>query len=140
MFGVIVCSLSACFALSEGFIGGLSLEIRLVFCVFRRRCRRFCVVGFAFVMSHSPECRVGRFACFSCLSVLRVDLKLVVVRCFVVIVCLLLVVLGVLFLPISERSGFLALCVSALAGVVVLAVDIRICCLCRSLSALLSVL
>ena len=107
----------------------------------------FVVVGFALsVLRSSCPMRqhwvsggstVLRFA------VLRVDLKLVVVRCFVVIVfhslACVLAVLGVRFLPIVGRSGFLALCVSALAGAVALAVDIRICCLCRSLSALLRV-
>jgi hypothetical protein len=78
---------------------------------------------------------------------LRVDSKLPVVRFCVLsiigafppwLVCV-LGVLGVRFLPIVGRSGFLALCVSVLAGAVALAVDIRICCLCRSLSALLRV-
>lgn len=110
----------------------------------------FFVVGFAFcvglgvcrcafVMSNAPALDFGRFACLrSALLVL-----LTVVRCFVVIVfpslACVLGVLGVRFLPIIGRSGFLALCASALAGVVVLAVGIRICCLCRSLSALLRV-
>ena len=49
-------------------------------------------------------------------------------------------VLGVRFLPRVWRSGFLGLCVSVLVVAVVLVVGIRICCLCRSLSALLSVL
>jgi len=107
----------------------------------------FVVVGFALsVLRSSCPMRqhwvsggstVLRFA------VLRVDLKLVVVRCFVVIVfhslACVLGVLGVRFLPIVGRSEFLALCVSALAGAVALTVDIRICCLCRSLSALLRV-
>jgi len=107
----------------------------------------FFVVGFALsVLRSSCPMRqhwvsggstVLRFA------VLRVDLKLVVVRCFVVIVFHSLVcvlgVLGVRFLPIVGRSGFLALCVSALACAVALAADIRICCLCRSLPALLRV-
>ena len=106
----------------------------------------FVVVGFALsVLRSSCPMRqhwvsggstVLRFA------VLRVDLKLVVVRLIVVASLVLVCVLGVLgvrFLPIVGRSGFLALCVSALAGAVALAVDIRICCLCRSLSALLRV-
>ena len=113
----------------------------------------FCVVvvGFAFVMSNAPALDVGRFACR------RFDLKLVVVRsvmlrfgilgiwgfngivCFPPWLVYVLGVLGVRFLPIVGRSGFLALCVSVLACAVALAVDIRICCLCRSLSALLRV-
>jgi hypothetical protein len=63
---------------------------------------------------------------------------LTVVRCFVVIVCFpplacVLGVLGVRFLPIVGRIEFVLRSVSALACVVVLAVGIRICCLCRSL-------
>ena len=104
-------------------------------------------------MSNAPALDVGRFACR------RLDLKLVVVRfCrdvvmvwnlgnlgFNGIVCFppwLVYVLGVLevrFLPIVGHIEFLLRSVSALAVVVVLVVGIRICCLCRSLSALLSV-
>jgi len=99
------------------------------------------------VMPNSPELGVGRFfspflgggGLPSALLVL-----LTVVRCFVVIVCFpplvcVLVVLGVQFLPIVGHIEFVLRSVSALVGAVALVVGIRICCLCRSLSALLSV-
>jgi hypothetical protein len=69
---------------------------------------------------------------------------LTVVRCFVVIVCFPLLacvlgVLGVRFLPRVGHIGFVLRSVSALVVAVVQVESIRICCLCRPLSALLSV-
>ena len=107
---------------------------------------RLGICRFAFVMPNSPELGVGRFfspflgggGLPSALLVL-----LTVVRCFVVIVfhslACVLGVLGVRFLPRVGHIEFVLRSVSALIGAVALVVGIRICCLCRSLSALLSV-